>query len=152
MTTPTAVPVAILLLAAVGGCGSPTPEEPRAPVPGTGSPIEARRLVGARLVHIRPDTPVEWTFTADRFAVEAGEGALPADLVDRLLGDGAPRARIEGAWRLDEGAAELVLTGISSGERKGRERVVLPIRPAGTVRCDLGDRQYNVFEATPPGK
>jgi hypothetical protein len=134
--------LAATVLATAAGCGGATTN---AGIPGVPPPISATRLAGARLVDIRREPPLEWTFAESRFAV-ACPGGLPSDIVEPLLGRGADATRIEGAWRLDDANGEIVLTDIEGGGRRGADRVALPLRPAGAVRCDLGERQYNVFE------
>lgn len=91
----------------------------------------------------------EWTFTKTEFTIRKGKGAIPADLVKKLLPDGATADVITGKWNLlNKNGQHLVLSGIKAGDRDGKkEDVKISIfRTAPTV-IRIGDPQY-VFERT----
>ena len=119
-------------------------------VPGGGSAVTQERLTGARLEYIG-DPGLAWEFGPSRVVISSANGPLPAELLSRELpeaGDAAAApARIELAWRLD--GPGLVLSDPRSGGRNNSERRLL-IRPAGMVRVDVGERQYNVYPAGSP--
>jgi hypothetical protein len=70
---------------------------------------------------------------------------LPPDLVQELLlNDTAPN-RVEAAWRYDEKSGVLRLSDVTADGQKIATELVIPIKPAGHVRVNLGNRQYNLF-------
>jgi hypothetical protein len=141
----------LLLAVLLIGCNRPGPSPsppPKVQVGGVDTPITAERLNGSRLILVAGDPGVEWVFHDSTFFVDSGKAPLPKDIAEALLGSGKTSTRVEGKWRLDEAKSELVLTELRAGDQPGRETCVLPIRPAGAVRANLGERQYNVFPAS----
>jgi hypothetical protein len=62
-----------------------------------------------------------------------------------LVREGAAPARVEADWRLDEAAGVLHLSNRKADGESIDADVAIPIAPAGHVRVNLGDRQYNMF-------
>ena len=64
----------------------------------------------------------EWTFTPTEFVLAKGAGAIPADLMTRLLPPGMTADEIRGTWKLAQAKGEtgprLVLSGIKAGGRE----------------------------------
>ncbi|TRZ42622.1 hypothetical protein D4S03_12300 [bacterium] len=107
------------------------------------SPVTPQRLTSARLTDIRED--LSWSFTDTVVVIQNKDQPIPSDLIETLLGDKTTRTRIEASWQLDEKAGLLRLSSMKvDGEKIDRESV-LPIKPAGHVRVNLGTRQYNLF-------
>ena len=136
--------VASALLLGVPGCGSGAPAGDNAALGGA-APVASKRLVGARLVEVPGDPPVEWRFTESDFSV-ACPGGLPPDIAVPL-GAAKGTVRVQGKWSLADGSEELVLSDATSSGPAAAPRAVFFLRGAGAVRCDLGERQYNVHEA-----
>jgi hypothetical protein len=70
---------------------------------------------------------------------------IPPDLVQELLGDGSVPKRVEAAWLYDEKSGVLRLSDATADGHKIARELVIPIKPAGQVRVNLGSRQYNLF-------
>ena len=145
--------------AVTGTAGCNREDDPPLPFEvGGDSPVTAERLAGARLEAIGRGDATVWEFGPERVVITAGRGPLPADLAalpparagGGAAADAAPD-RVDAAWRLDAVAGVLVLSdfrppaGAESGGDAGERRV--PIEPAGHVRVNLGERQYNLFPA-----
>src|SRR5262245_22990602 len=95
----------------------------------------------------------EWSFTKTEFVIKKGKGAIPDDLLKKLLPDGATADEIRGKWKLEgKDGPKLVLSEIKAGDKPGREVVRLVIfRSAPTGVC-VGWPQYGfVVERRPPG-
>jgi hypothetical protein len=122
---------------------------PAAPGMGYVPPITENRLVGATLDDV--GNVALWHFGPQRFRIEIRRDP-PAEMIRQLLGRDVNVKQIEGHWRLEEQKGRLVLTGITAGDLKNSQEVVVPITPAGLLRTNLGNRQYNVFEFSVRGR
>lgn len=140
-----AVPIALFFL--ILEARSQAPDVP----PGMGytPSIREGRLVGATLDDI--GDVVVWHFGPKRFRVEFRREP-PAEMIRQLLGRDVKAKQIEGQWRYEEQKGRLVLVGITAGDFKNSHEVVLPMTPAGRLRTNLGDRQYNIFEFSVRGR
>jgi hypothetical protein len=89
-----------------------------------------------------------WSFTKDEFILKAGAGAIPADLVKRLLPAGVKADEIRGKWKLiSQDGRHLVLTDIlatdsSGGEVLGNKEAKLIIYRTAPTVVRIGDPQY----------
>jgi VCBS repeat-containing protein len=107
------------------------------------TPVTTARLMGSRLTDIRQN--LSWTFDDTTVLIENRGQPLPPDLVQELLlNDTAPN-RVEAAWRYDEKSGVLRLSDVTADGQKIATELVIPIKPAGHVRVNLGNRQYNLF-------
>ena len=87
-----------------------------------------------------------WSFTKDEFVLKSAAGAIPADLVKRLLPAGAKADEIRGKWKLAN-SRQLVLTDIlatdsSGGEVLGNKEAKLIIYRTAPTVVRIGDPQY----------
>lgn len=114
-----------------------------APAPGGDSPVTTQRLTGSRLTDIRQD--LSWTFDDTTVVIENNGQTLPSDLVHELLGSGSAPHRIEAAWRYNEHTGMLRLSDAKADGEEIATELVIPVKPAGHVRVNLGGRQYNLF-------
>jgi len=105
--------------------------------------VTTHRLTGSRLTHIRQD--LSWTFDDRTVVIENRGQPLPPDFVQELLGNDTAPKRVEAAWRYDEKSGVLRLSDATADGQKIATELVIPIKPAGHVRVNLGSRQYNLF-------
>lgn len=140
---------ALLAITLFAGCADTPRGAPTTARPGGVSRFESGRLARSRLVDIRADPKLTWEFDGDRFEVSC-DGGLPPDIARPLLGDEASAQRIGGRWRLDDtrpdGTRDTLVLEVADDDTAVARRLELPIEAAGAVRCNLGERQYNVFE------
>jgi hypothetical protein len=113
--------------------------------PGFDRAITTERLTGATLSEIGRNSEIVWHFGVKRFRVEFHSDP-PATFVRQLLGQERKVKTIEGRWRYEDRDSRLVLEDLSAGEFHNRQQVILSIDPAGPLRADIGDRQYNIDE------
>lgn len=128
------------------------------PIPGGVRPVTVERLTGAQLLEIGQEPAIVWDFTADRFELTIDGDPLPTDLLDSLLGEGEQSRRIVGAWKLSADGQALLISEIEAqplpsddlqstvSTARGAAEVRLSLAPAGWVRANLGERQYNIRE------
>jgi len=89
----------------------------------------------------KPD--FEWTFTKTEFVLKKGKGAIPADLVEKLLPNGATADEIRGQWKVAEKEGQrLVLTKIKAADKAGNKDVSLSIYKTAPTVVRIGDPQY----------
>jgi hypothetical protein len=89
------------------------------------------------------DRDFEWTFTKTEFVVKKGKGAIPADLMERLLPAGAAADEIRGKWKLEgKDGKKLVLTEIKAGDTAGKKDVSLVIYRTAPTVVRIGNPQY----------
>jgi hypothetical protein len=83
-----------------------------------------------------------WSFEKEAFTLKKGKANIPADLVEKLLPEGATADEIRGKWALTDG--RLLLTEVRAGKREGRKEVSLSVykTAAGVVRIGYGAPQY----------
>ncbi len=114
-----------------------------APTTGGDISVTTERLAGCRLTDIHND--LSWTFSDTDVVVENKDQPIPSDLVQELLGNQLTPTIIKANWRLDEKAGILHLfnTKANSETIDGELRILA--KPAGQVRANIGNRQYNVF-------
>ncbi len=121
-------------------------EEPRGPTEDVLRRSLPERLKAARLEPIIRDAKWFWSFSSERFILDAGKELLPSDLQIALLGADLNASRIEGKWNLVDDIRKLVLSDIQvDGKGKSDGEVILAIEPAGPVRVNLGSYQYNII-------
>jgi len=118
----------------------------RAPSPGGDSPVTTQRLAGGRLTDIRDE--LSWTFRDTGVVIENNGQPLPSDLIRELLGDQSAPKRIEATWRFDEKVNMLHLSNAKADGENITTELSISIEPAGHVRFNLGNRQYNLFRGT----
>ncbi|MEY2613501.1 MAG: hypothetical protein RL069_2313 [Planctomycetota bacterium] len=113
------------------------------------SPVSEANIVDLTLNHyFTPDkkshTPdFEWTFTKREFVLKKGKGAIPADLVEKLLPKGATADEIRGQWKLaDKEGQRLVLTEIKAGDKGRNKEVSLSIYKTAPGVVRIGEPQY----------
>ena len=132
----------------------------RADAQGQYREVTAEDVLAIQLNHyFTPDRKAHWpdfawSFTKDEFVLKAGTGAIPADLVKRLLPAGSKADEIRGKWKLlfQEGRF-LVLTDIlgtdaSGGEVLGNKEAKLIIYRTAPDVIRIGDPQH-VFGVGP---
>jgi len=112
---------------------------------GGDDPVTTERLTGSRLVDIHQD--LSWTFEDTTVVIENRDQLLPQDLVQELLGGGTAPKRVEATWEYDEKSGVLRLSDAAADGYKIARELIIPIKPAGQVRVNLGSRQYNLFRA-----
>ncbi|MBX7104703.1 MAG: hypothetical protein K1X57_11520 [Gemmataceae bacterium] len=83
----------------------------------------------------------EWTFSKEEFVIKKGKGAIPADLLKKLLHTEAAD-EIRGKWALDKGGQTLVFTQIKAGQTAGKKEVRMAIVHTGVGVFRLGDPEY----------
>jgi hypothetical protein len=121
---------------------------------GNYSEVTAEDVVALQLNHyFTPDKKghqpdFDWSFTKDEFVVKSAAGAIPADLVQRLMPAETKATEIRGQWKLArEGGVQLVLTKIVGTDQAGEEVLGLKeakfriYRTAPTV-IRIGEPQY----------
>jgi hypothetical protein len=87
------------------------------------------------------DVDFEWTFTKDGFTVKKGKGPIAADVVAKLLPDGAAAPdEITGKWKLADG--KIVFTDIKAGGKPGRETASYGIYKTAPTVVRIGEPQY----------
>lgn len=113
------------------------------------SPVSEADVVALSLNHyFTPDdksheADFEWTFTKTDFVVKKGKGAIPADIIEKLLSKGATANEIRGKWKLaDKGGRRLVLTEIKAGDLAGSKEVNLSIYKTAPSVVRIGEPQY----------
>jgi hypothetical protein len=105
--------------------------------------VTTQRLTGSRLTDIRQD--LSWTFDDTTVVIENKGQAIPSDLIQELLGTRSAPNRIEAEWRYDEHTGMLRLSDAKADGEEIATELVIPVKPAGHVRVNLGGRQYNLF-------
>jgi hypothetical protein len=115
----------------------------RRPTTGGDIPVTTERLTNTRLSDIRQE--LTWKFDDTTVVIENRGQPIPPDLVQELLGDGSVPKRVEAAWLYDEKSGVLRLSDATADGHKIARELVIPIKPAGQVRVNLGSRQYNLF-------
>lgn len=135
---------------ATGPATSATTQSKHVPPGGpSGTPVPGTRLRGATLSWIgnRQNSlnPFRWNFEDSTFALLADGPTLPADLIQLLTGQSAPRKRIDGEWQTTDGR-HLKLKSTPATDDQSALQVTLTIETAGPLRVNLGDgRQYNLL-------
>lgn len=135
---------------ATGPITSATTQSKHVPPGGpSGTPVPGTRLRGATLSWIgnRQNSlnPFRWNFEDSTFALLADGPTLPADLIQLLTGQSAPRKRIDGEWQTTDGR-HLKLKSTPATDDQSALQVTLTIETAGPLRVNLGDgRQYNLL-------
>lgn len=84
----------------------------------------------------------EWTFADTGFVIKPATGAIPEDLVEKLLPEGTEPKEITGKWSIDSKTGEIVFTDIQAGDFAGREDVRCPLYRTAPTVIRLGDPQY----------
>lgn len=84
----------------------------------------------------------EWQFLKDEFVVKKGKGAIPADLISKLLSNMTTADEIRGKWAIGNGGQNLILTEIKTGETAGNKKVTLTIEQTGIGVIRIGDPEY----------
>jgi hypothetical protein len=122
------------------------------PTTGGDIPVTIERLSGNRLTHIHSN--LSWTFNdkvvqienaGDSNAVENKRQPIPPALVQELLGNQSTPTVIIASWELDEKAGLLRLFDAKADGQAINKKISVTIKPAGQVRVNLGNYQYNVF-------
>ncbi|MEI8383178.1 MAG: hypothetical protein WCJ09_23875 [Planctomycetota bacterium] len=113
------------------------------------SPVSEANVVDLTLNHyFTPDEKshapdFEWTFTKTDFVVKKGKGAIPSDIIEKLLSKGATADEIRGKWKLaDKGGQQLVLTEIKAGDKAGGKEVKIRIYKTAPSVVRIGEPQY----------
>ena len=88
-----------------------------------------------------------WTFTKYEFAIRAGEGGIPADLMKRLLPPGAKAIEIRGKWSLASNPGQITFSDIlgtdaSGGEVLGNKETKYHIYRTAPTVVRIGEPQY----------
>ena len=117
---------------------------------GGDTPVTAARLTATRLTDIQ--RKVSWEFSDRIVTIENQGQPIPVDVVESVLGNPRTCTRIEADWQLLEQAGVLQLSQRKADGESIAGHIAVPIRPAGHVRVNLGERQYNMFrgERTAP--
>jgi|GEM_PF-2267097 len=123
-------------------------EATNAEVPGH-APVNETNIVDLTFNHyFTPDkkshaADFEWTFTKKEFVLKKGTGAIPADLLEKMLPKGSTADEIRGKWRLaNTEGQQLVLTEIKAGDTSGNEEVSLFIYKTAPTVVRIGELQY----------
>lgn len=117
---------------------------------GTFSPLTDANIVSLNFNHYftpdrkAHDADFEWTFTKTEFVLKHGKGAIPADLLERLMPAGTTADEIRGQWKLGDAkeGQRLVLTEIKAGEKAGNKGVSLIIYKTAPTVVRIGQPQY----------
>lgn len=113
------------------------------------SPVSEANVVALTLNHYftadekthEPD--FAWTFTKTDFVVKKGKGAIPADIIEKLLSKRTTADEIRGKWKLaDKGGQRHVLTEIKADDEAGRKEVNLRIYKTAPSVVRIGEPQY----------
>jgi hypothetical protein len=104
---------------------------------------------GARLQPLAREAKWYFSFTNEQFVLESTKEPLPSDLKKAFLGPDQSASRIEGKWRLEDGNRTLVFSDLRIDGKEKSGEVKLAIEPAGPIRVNLGDHQYNVIPGEP---
>jgi hypothetical protein len=125
------------------GCAASSTGRAKAAAPGAEVPVTRARLAdAARWEAINRSH--SWMFKDEEFVLVATEkNEIPAALRKALLGADREAARVVGKWALDAKAGLLVLTAITAGDKPGEKEVKLKIGPAGAIRINIDNEQYN---------
>ncbi|MFO0811816.1 MAG: hypothetical protein U0796_01260 [Gemmatales bacterium] len=116
---------------------------------GSYTPVTAEQVAKLKLNHYftadkkyqRPE--FTWTFTATEFVIKKGEGAIPSDLLNKLLTEGVTAEEIRGSWKLTgKENQELVLTEIKAGKQVGKKEVRLHLYKTAPTVVRIGEPQY----------
>jgi hypothetical protein len=122
-----------------------------APLYGQGkyTPVTDEEVVALKLNHyFTPDKKAhdpdfEWSFTKTEFVLKKGKGAIPADLMEKLLPADATADEIRGKWKLESKEGQrLVLTEIKSGDKAGKKEASLVIYKTAPTVVRIGEVQY----------
>jgi hypothetical protein len=104
------------------------------------------RLKEARLDPVVRDAKWFWSFSNERFVLDAGKELLPSDLQIALLGHDLKASRVEGKWNLEDDNRKLAFFDMQvDGKEKPGWDAKLAIGPAGPIRVNLGSYQYNII-------
>lgn len=115
---------------------------------GNYAPVTKNDVVTMKLNHYfskdnRPhDGDFLWSFADTGFVLKPGKGAIPADLIEKLLPEGTEATEITGKWSLDAEKGEIVFTEIQAGDFAGREDVRCSIYRTAPTVIRLGKPQY----------
>jgi len=106
-------------------------------------PVSATDLIGTHVCTacgVHNDEKFEWTFTENRFAINATDAPIPDEVIETILGEDATVPRIEGHWQCVDG--EVHLTDISTEVEKEYPNVT--VRPFLTpvLRINFPEHQY----------
>jgi hypothetical protein len=77
----------------------------------------------------------DWSFTEDRFQLEAGADPIPPALLAALLGPGAAAKRVGGHWAIE--GDELVLSELTADGRVVGGTARLSVWNTGVIRVSL---------------
>jgi hypothetical protein len=112
------------------------------------APVTEAEVVNLRLDHyFTPDRQAhepdfEWTFTETDFVLKRATGPIPADLLAQLPPAHPTADEIRGKWRLAKDGQQLILMGITAGEKGGKAAVTLLIYKTASSIVRIGEPQY----------
>jgi hypothetical protein len=116
---------------------------------GNYSPVNETNIVNLTFNHyFTPDkkshaADFEWTFTEKEFVLKKGTGAIPMDLLEKMLPKGSKADEIRGKWKLvNKDGQQLVLTEIKAGDTSGNKDVCLIIYKTAPTVVRIGKVQY----------
>ena len=85
----------------------------------------------------------EWSFSESEFQLRNERGAIPKELIEKLLPAGATAEEVRGKWKLTQADGQtgqlLVLTEIAAGDIRGKKEVRLPISRTAPGVIRVGD-------------
>ena len=91
----------------------------------------------------RGDSDFEWAFAKTGFVLKKGKGAIPADLLGKLLPEGTAADEVRGEWQLTGKVGQrLVLTEIRAGDKAGKKEVELRIYKTAPNIIRVDEPQY----------
>ena len=104
-------------------------------------PIDTERLEHNKLTQIHGQ--VIWDFSRSKVDIYSELGQVPANYVSEVLADKSQPKKITAAWRFLKDSNELELSDFHIDGEPREHSIKLAIRPAGQVRINLGNEQYN---------
>jgi hypothetical protein len=88
------------------------------------------------------DPDFEWTFTEKEFVLKKGKGAIPKDLLEKLLPKDVTADEIRGKWKLEAENGKLVFSDIKAAEKEGNKDVKFRIYRTAPTVIRIGEPQY----------
>jgi hypothetical protein len=138
-----------IAIAEAEASGGARPERPMGPSLEQTRKMLPQWLRDARLNPLATDRSIFWSFTGERFVLEATKGPLPPDLLKAFLAPDQSTALIEGKWRLEDNNRLLAFSDLRIDDKERPGEVKLGIEPSGPKHVTIGETQYLISERSP---
>lgn len=135
--------------AAAGVHGAPsvtTPKRLPSPFEGAVELVPPRKLIGSTLSAIR-NRDVQWCFTDSEVEISNNGALLPYEYRQELT-KGRNHRRLEASWTITDDGRTLRLSDVRLDGEQLEQDILLPISPAGNIRVNIGEHQYNLRRTT----